>query len=184
MGSILCRRSGGVEEGRADGSAGGLVGRDRLSFVGHGLGIEIDEQPVLAPRQAGEIVEHMTIACEPKFFFPERGAVGVEDTYLVNKRWITTIETAIRRLEDCVPRFMASALLFEVTPDDRGALLQVLEQVDSALRSTRMLDRLTESLLMLARSESGELPQESVNLCDIARRLSGDNGTRHGDARQ
>jgi signal transduction histidine kinase len=48
------------------------------------------------------------------------------------------------------------------------------EQVDSALRSTRMLDRLTESLLMLARSESGELPQEPVNLCDIARRLSGD----------
>lgn len=59
------------------------LGDDRLSFVGHGLGIEIDEQPVLAPRQRGELAADMVIAVEPKFFFEKRGAVGVEDTFLV-----------------------------------------------------------------------------------------------------
>lgn len=47
------------------------------------------------------------------------------------------------------------------------------EEIDAALRSARMLDRLTESLLLLARSESDRLPVEPVNVCDIVRGLAG-----------
>ncbi len=61
------------------------VGDSRVRFVGHGVGLELDELPVLAasfdiPLQAG-----MTIAIEPKTFFPERGGVGIENTYLITE---------------------------------------------------------------------------------------------------
>jgi len=54
-----------------------------VPFIGHGVGLELDEPPVLAvgndqPLQAG-----MVIAIEPKFIFPAQGVVGVENTYLV-----------------------------------------------------------------------------------------------------
>ncbi len=59
------------------------TGPAQVAFVGHGVGVELDEIPFLAvgsdvPLQAG-----MTLAVEPKIVFPGRGVVGVEDTVLV-----------------------------------------------------------------------------------------------------
>jgi Xaa-Pro dipeptidase len=56
---------------------------EQAKFVGHGVGLELDEMPVLAPKfkvplQAGHI-----IAVEPKFLFPGNGAVGIENTFAV-----------------------------------------------------------------------------------------------------
>lgn len=58
-------------------------GHQRAHFVGHGVGLELDELPVLAPRQRQRLEEGHVIAVEPKFFFPDRGAVGLENTYVV-----------------------------------------------------------------------------------------------------
>ena len=58
-------------------------GSDRVRFVGHGVGLELDELPVLAPRQQTPLEPGHVIAVEPKFFFPGKGAVGLENTYLV-----------------------------------------------------------------------------------------------------
>ncbi len=52
-------------------------------FVGHGIGIEINELPVLAPRSDILLERNMVLALEPKFVFPGVGAVGVENTYAV-----------------------------------------------------------------------------------------------------
>ena len=52
-------------------------------FVGHGLGITINEPPVLAPRSRDILQAGNTIALEPKFVIPHVGAVGVENTYVV-----------------------------------------------------------------------------------------------------
>ncbi len=52
-------------------------------FVGHGVGIEINEAPVLAPRSKDIIEEGMVLAVEPKFVIPGIGAIGVENTYIV-----------------------------------------------------------------------------------------------------
>ena len=60
---------------------GGPKGR-KAGFVGHGLGLEIDEYPVIGPLDQ-EIKENMIIAVEPKMIYPGKGVVGVEDTYLV-----------------------------------------------------------------------------------------------------
>ena len=56
---------------------------EQAKFVGHGVGLELDEFPVLAqgfkvPLQLGQ-----TIAIEPKFVFPGRGVIGIENTFSV-----------------------------------------------------------------------------------------------------
>jgi len=58
-------------------------GENRMRFVGHGVGLELDEWPILAPRQTTPLEAGNVIAVEPKFFFPGHGAVGVESTFLV-----------------------------------------------------------------------------------------------------
>jgi len=57
----------------------------QAKFVGHGVGLVINELPVLAMRSKEIIKSNMTIAVEPKFVIKGVGAVGVEDTYLVGK---------------------------------------------------------------------------------------------------
>lgn len=57
--------------------------RQKAGFVGHGLGIEINELPVIAPRSTYKLREGNVIALEPKFVIPEVGAVGIENTYVV-----------------------------------------------------------------------------------------------------
>lgn len=52
-------------------------------FVGHGVGIEINELPVLAPRSKSVLEAGNVIAIEPKFVIPTVGAVGIENTYVV-----------------------------------------------------------------------------------------------------
>lgn len=56
---------------------------EQAKFVGHGVGLELDEFPVLAqgfkmPLQAGQ-----TIAIEPKFVIPGKGGIGIENTFAV-----------------------------------------------------------------------------------------------------
>lgn len=58
-------------------------GADQVKFLGHGIGLEIDELPVLAKGFKYPLAPGMVIAIEPKFTFPGRGVVGVEDTYLI-----------------------------------------------------------------------------------------------------
>jgi len=58
-------------------------GEGRVRFIGHGLGLEIDEHPILAPRFNQRLEPGMVIALEPKFVFPGKGVVGLEDDYLI-----------------------------------------------------------------------------------------------------
>ena len=55
----------------------------QAGFVGHGVGIAINEWPVLAPRSRDVIALGNVIAIEPKFVIDGVGAVGVENTYVV-----------------------------------------------------------------------------------------------------
>jgi len=60
-------------------------GEDRVKFLGHGIGLEIDEFPVLARGFAYALQPGMVIAIEPKFTFPGRGVVGIENSYLITE---------------------------------------------------------------------------------------------------
>ncbi|WP_373733416.1 M24 family metallopeptidase [Bacteroides heparinolyticus] len=55
----------------------------QVKFVGHGLGLEINEPPVLTPRSKEVLQKNMAFAYEPKFVFPKIGAVGIENTFIV-----------------------------------------------------------------------------------------------------
>ena len=54
--------------------------KQQSGFVGHGVGIEVNELPVLAPRSKQILEAGNVIALEPKFVIPEVGAVGIENT--------------------------------------------------------------------------------------------------------
>ncbi|GBC60299.1 peptidase M24 [Desulfonema ishimotonii] len=57
----------------------------RIRFVGHGVGLELDEYPFLARGQQMELEAGMVIALEPKVIFPGKGVVGIENTHLVTR---------------------------------------------------------------------------------------------------
>lgn len=57
--------------------------KQQAKFVGHGVGLEINELPVLTPRSKEIFVPNTVFALEPKFVIPEVGAVGIENTYLI-----------------------------------------------------------------------------------------------------
>jgi Xaa-Pro aminopeptidase len=59
---------------------------EQVRFVGHGVGLELDELPVLAPGFTEPLREGQVVAVEPKFAFPGRGAVGIENTWAVTAR--------------------------------------------------------------------------------------------------
>lgn len=72
-----------------------------VPFIGHGVGIELDELPVLARGSKSVLEEGMVIALEPKFIFPH-GAAGIENTFVVTKdglEKITIFEEAIINVE-------------------------------------------------------------------------------------
>lgn len=56
---------------------------EQAKFVGHGVGLELDELPVLAPKFRYPLEEGNVVAIEPKFIFPGSGIVGIENTYAV-----------------------------------------------------------------------------------------------------
>lgn len=66
----------------------------KAGFVGHGVGIEINEMPVLAPRSKDILRVGNAIAVEPKFVIPGVGAVGIENTYIVTESGMERITCA------------------------------------------------------------------------------------------
>jgi Xaa-Pro aminopeptidase len=56
---------------------------DPVPFVGHGVGLEIDEWPPISPDNPLLLEPGMVMAMEPKYLFPDEGFVGVESTWVV-----------------------------------------------------------------------------------------------------
>lgn len=55
----------------------------QAKFVGHGIGIEINELPVLCNRSTDVLEEGQVIAIEPKFIVEGVGGVGIENSFIV-----------------------------------------------------------------------------------------------------
>jgi Xaa-Pro dipeptidase len=63
-----------------------------VSFIGHGIGVEIDEFPFIARGFKDQVLEeNMTFAFEPKAVFPGLGAVGIENTFWVGSEGLKHI---------------------------------------------------------------------------------------------
>ena len=72
----------------------------QAKFVGHGIGIQINELPVLTPRSKEELLPNMVFALEPKFVISGVGAVGIENSFLVTE---TGVEKLTRFNEEIIP---------------------------------------------------------------------------------
>jgi Xaa-Pro aminopeptidase len=73
-------------------------GRDRVHFVGHGIGTEVDEYPFLARGQELVLEEGMTIALEPKLVIPGKGVVGIENTHVVTPNGLEQLTVVDERI--------------------------------------------------------------------------------------
>jgi Xaa-Pro dipeptidase len=60
-------------------------GEGQVAFVGHGIGLEVNEWPIIGRGFRRPLESGMVFAFEPKFVFPGEGAVGIELDYIVKK---------------------------------------------------------------------------------------------------
>ncbi|MDD2236727.1 MAG: Xaa-Pro peptidase family protein [Kiritimatiellae bacterium] len=58
-------------------------GAEQVRFLGHGVGLEIDEYPVIAKGFDEPLEANMVMALEPKAWIPEQGMVGTENTFVI-----------------------------------------------------------------------------------------------------
>ncbi|RUM87219.1 MAG: hypothetical protein DSZ24_06640 [Thermodesulfatator sp.] len=72
---------------------------ERVNFVGHGVGLCVDEDPPLAPGVKTRLSSRMTLALEPKLHIPGVGVIGLEDTFLLT-------ENSLEKLTPFSPNFI------------------------------------------------------------------------------
>jgi Xaa-Pro dipeptidase len=71
----------------------------QVPFIGHGVGIEIDEYPFIARGFHEERLETgMVFAFEPKLVFPGEGAVGIENTFYLTDSGIKRLTFSSQEL--------------------------------------------------------------------------------------
>ena len=58
-------------------------GERQVRFIGHGVGLELDEYPFIALGQKLALREGMVMAIEPKMVIPSMGVIGIENTHLL-----------------------------------------------------------------------------------------------------
>lgn len=64
---------------------------EQVKFIGHGLGLDIDEYPILSRGSEHILQPGMIFALEPKFIFPGKGMVGLENVWLVTEKGLEKI---------------------------------------------------------------------------------------------
>jgi Xaa-Pro dipeptidase len=73
-------------------------GDQQGTFVGHGLGLEVDERPLLSPRDETVIMKNMTFTTEIFIVHPDFGEVKIEDTLLATDdgtEFLTTLDRTV-----------------------------------------------------------------------------------------
>ena len=58
--------------------------------LGHGVGLEVHEAPMMAPGRPGTLVDRVPITVEPGIYVPGKGGVRIEDTLVVRSGAVTS----------------------------------------------------------------------------------------------
>jgi Xaa-Pro dipeptidase len=85
-----------AEKAAASGYADAFMGAssNQVSFIGHGVGLEIDEPPLIARGSSRPLAADNVVAVEPKLVFAGRGAVGIENTWRVTDEGLERLTLA------------------------------------------------------------------------------------------
>jgi len=78
----------GADVADVDGAArdlieGGGHGAHFTHGLGHGVGLEIHEAPIMGPGKTGRLADRVPITVEPGIYLPGQGGVRIEDTLVV-----------------------------------------------------------------------------------------------------
>ncbi len=94
----LYRRA--VERARELGVAENFMGTGalRARYLGHGVGLELDEWPILAEGWTDPLQPGHVFCVEPKIVFPGEGAVGIEDQFAVTSEGAERLTLPDQRL--------------------------------------------------------------------------------------
>jgi Xaa-Pro aminopeptidase len=93
----------GICAGEVDAACRDLItaagyGEHFVHGTGHGLGLEIHEQPILRTRATATLTTRMTVTVEPGIYLPGIGGVRIEDTVAVLPSGPEPLTTAIHDL--------------------------------------------------------------------------------------
>ena len=55
----------------------------QVTFIGHGIGVELIEPPIIAKGKDVKLEAGMTLALEPKFVFENQFCAGIESVFVV-----------------------------------------------------------------------------------------------------
>jgi Xaa-Pro aminopeptidase len=89
--TALFREAQSYVDGRGEPEGFMGYGDNRVKFFGHGIGLELDEFPVITAKLEMTLEAGMIIAVEPKAFLKGIGPVGVENTYLITENGAETL---------------------------------------------------------------------------------------------
>jgi len=71
----------------------------QVRFIGHGIGLEIDEYPLIASGFDSDTLEPgMAFAFEPKLVFPGEGAVGIENSFYLSEQGLKRLTFSSQEL--------------------------------------------------------------------------------------
>ncbi len=70
--------------------------------LGHGIGLQVHEQPRLAVDQDRPLKAGMVVTVEPGIYLPDWGGVRIEDDVLVTKSGHEVLSSVPKQLEECV----------------------------------------------------------------------------------
>jgi Xaa-Pro aminopeptidase len=65
--------------------------KQQAKFLGHGVGLVVNELPVLCRHSMSCLEKNMVIAAEPKFIVLGVGAVGCENTFVVTEQGLNQL---------------------------------------------------------------------------------------------
>lgn len=93
----------GVDMPEVDAAARAIIGDAGYAEyfghgLGHGVGLQIHERPLISAATVGKLAANMTITIEPGIYLPDRGGVRIEDTLLVTDAGYQSLVSLEREL--------------------------------------------------------------------------------------
>lgn len=74
------------------------AGFDYAHALGHGVGTEVHEDPVLSPKREGLLEENMVFTIEPGIYLENEFGIRIEDTGVLTKEGIKLFSNASRKI--------------------------------------------------------------------------------------